>query len=921
MSTKKTRGSSDNDAMGLESDRLIVRRHSHGIRLNDRRVMASLVLGCLTWANPSWAAELSLERLADQYGTDIRPLVQRYCLDCHSAEKMKGDVNLERFTTAGAVRTDTRLWQKVMRQLREGEMPPEKKAQPSVEERNQLIAWVDQFLAADARKRAGDPGLVLMRRLTNTEYNHTIRDLTGVDLRPTRRFPEDSVAGEGFANTGEVLIMAPALLPKYLEAARKVSARAVLTPSGFRFSIMDDRHNWIAEAISRVQAFYARYADAKGRVPLHRYLEATLRYRECASTKNLSLDEFAAPQDLSAKYLRTLWQVFHDPQSDPDVALIAQRWSRLKSGEAQQLVDEIAGRQGKLWKFNDQRSWIIGSIGMYGSYVVPLQDQSNQTQTEANNGPTSPTSFSALFPLAVCFPQVVPVNDDVTVELTLREDEALRRLMLDEQEIQKLDRLWEELLFISRAPADEAYNMREFIGFQPADRHANNDKLALRIPALDQRAAEFETAVTDAEPKHLDAVVEFASRSWRRPLETGEETELRQLYQTLREDRSLLHDQAIRTVLTRILVSPRFLYRVERPIPGEKAVPVSDWELASRLSYFLGSTLPDKELWSLAAKGMLQDAEVLARQTLRMLGGPSAKALTVEFAGQWLQFRGFDEYSDKSETRFPTFTPALRRAMNEESIRFIANLILNDRSVLEIIQADHTFLNEELAKHYNIPDVKGSDWRRVDGMSRYGRGGVLAMGSVLAKQSGALRTSPVLRGTWVVETLLGRELPNPPDNVPQLVEDEVNKDGLTMRQLVERHRNEASCAACHQKIDPYGFALEAYDPIGRHRTKDLNGNPIDAQADPKDGPAFEGLSGLQQYLLAHEDEFLHQFCRKLLGYALGRTVELSDEPLLTEMRKQLESNQYRFSAAVLTIVNSNQFRRHRGQTPQQESSL
>ena len=200
----------------------------------------------------------------------------------------------------------------------------------------------------------------------------------------------------------------------------------------------------------------------------------------------------------------------------------------------------------------------------------------------------------------------------------------------------------------------------------------------------------------------------------------------------------------------------------------------------------------------------------------------------------------------------------------------------------------------------------------MDGVGRYGRGGVLAMGSVLAKQSGALRSSPVLRGTWVVDTLLGRELPNPPAEVPQLAEDEVNAEGLTMREIVERHREDPNCSGCHNKIDPYGFALEAYDPIGRLREKDLNGNRIDTRAELQDGRSFEGLGGLQGYLRKHEAEYLRQFCRKLLGYALGRTVELSDAPLLEEMNAALKRNEYRFSAAVLTIVESSQFRQHRG---------
>jgi hypothetical protein len=303
-----------------------------------------------------------------------------------------------------------------------------------------------------------------------------------------------------------------------------------------------------------------------------------------------------------------------------------------------------------------------------------------------------------------------------------------------------------------------------------------------------------------------------------------------------------------------------------------------------------------------------------------MLSDPRARALAIEFAGQWLQFRAFDQYEGKSESRFPEFTADLRSAMGQEAADFIMEIIRNDRSVLDILQADYTFLNDELAAHYKIPNVEGSSFRLVEGVSQFGRGGIVAMGSVLTKQSGALRTSPVLRGTWVVETLLGREIPNPPDDVPQLASDEVDKDRLTMRQRLERHRSDAACATCHAKIDPYGFALEAYDPIGRLRDEDLLGNSIDAHAEQKNGKSFEGLRGLQTYLLENQDEFIKQFCQKLLGYALGRAVELSDEPLLADMQMQLAQNGYRFSAAVMPIVKSRQFRRHRSRNHPLETS-
>jgi hypothetical protein len=251
--------------------------------------------------------------------------------------------------------------------------------------------------------------------------------------------------------------------------------------------------------------------------------------------------------------------------------------------------------------------------------------------------------------------------------------------------------------------------------------------------------------------------------------------------------------------------------------------------------------------------------------------------------------------------------------MYEEAIRFFTDLFRRDGSVLSILDADHAFVNGELARHYGIPGVEGPDWRRVDGARAYGRGGVLGLSATLAKESGASRTSPTLRGNWVFEVLLGERLPRPPKDVPRLPEDESEGGDLTVRQLVERHSSDASCVGCHVKVDPYGLALEGFDAIGRRRDRDLAGRPIDARTRVQDGAEFDGIDGLRRYLLtARRDAFLRQFCRKLLGYALGRGVQLSDEPLLDEMRRNLEADDYRFSAALEAVVLSRQFREIRG---------
>jgi hypothetical protein len=338
---------------------------------------------------------------------------------------------------------------------------------------------------------------------------------------------------------------------------------------------------------------------------------------------------------------------------------------------------------------------------------------------------------------------------------------------------------------------------------------------------------------------------------------------------------------------------------------------VSAWELANRLSYFLWSSAPDETLKAAAADGTLTQPDVLAAQTRRMMDSPKVRRLAREFGTAWLHLYDFDQSGEKSERHFPTF-PGLKGAMHEETIQFLTDLFQSDRPVLNLIDCDYTYLNGPLAAHYGIPGVTGDAWRRVDGVRALGRGGVLAQASVLSSQSGASRTSPILRGNWLTEVVLGDKLPKPPKDVPRLPEDEATGT-LSVRELTERHSTDPRCAGCHRRIDAFGFSMEAFDAIGRKREMDLAGHRIDTKVRVLDGAEFEGLDGLRGYILhRRSDAFLRQFCRKLLGYALGRSVQLSDGPLVQAMRESLKQHDYRVSAAVETLVRSRQFREIRG---------
>jgi len=520
--------------------------------------------------------------------------------------------------------------------------------------------------------------------------------------------------------------------------------------------------------------------------------------------------------------------------------------------------------------------------------------------------------FRQLFPAALCYTKIVPVDEVVTLTLYYREDDALRRLMLDEAQTAELERLWGELHFVSQ----DAFKLVD--AFEQLWQYATQDADPSAFEPLREpirlRAEQFRRELTNAQPRHLEAVLKFAEDAYRRPLAAAERDELQALYRKLRAE-ELSHEAAVRLTLARTLVSPAFLYRTEKPGPGDRPSPVSDWELATRLSYFLWSSAPDAELRSVAAGGKLREPKTLAAQTRRMLKDPKTRRLATEFGTAWLHLYDFREMDEKSERHFPAFK-GLRDSMHEETVRFFTALFQQNGRVLDVLEADHTFVNVDLAKFYGLPAPQAGasedGWLRVTGLKAAGRGGVLGQAAVLAKQSGASRTSPILRGNWTAEVLLGDKLPRPPKDVPRLPEDE-SSETLTVRQLTEKHSNDLKCFGCHRQIDPYGFALESFDAIGRRRETDLGGHSIDTKTRVIDGTELDGLDGLRNYLVTkRRDAFVRQFCRKLLGYSLGRGVQLSDRPLIEELSAKLKKDDYRLAPLVEAVVLSRQFREIRG---------
>jgi hypothetical protein len=419
-------------------------------------------------------------------------------------------------------------------------------------------------------------------------------------------------------------------------------------------------------------------------------------------------------------------------------------------------------------------------------------------------------------------------------------------------------------------------------------------------------------AQSHAEAGHLDHALEFASRAWRRPLSDTEKTRLKDFYLQSRTSHKLDHDDGVRAVLARVLVSPAFLYRVETVAgPAERAL--TDWELASRLSFFLWSSIPDDELRRAAAAGELSNPTLLAAQVKRMTADPKARRLATEFFGQWLGFYRFDEFRGVDTGRFPEFTEEVKTAMYDEAVSTFEYVVRHERPVKEIINADYTFLNQPLAKFYGIEkDVTSTDGVvKVEGANAFNRGGVLRLGSVLTTTSAPLRTSPVKRGDWVLRRILGTPTPPPPADAGSLPSDPAAFGGLTLRERLDVHKRNATCANCHTRIDPMGFPLEAFDAVGRTRTAYQDGTAVDVTGELPDKSTISGVEGLLGYLEKKDAQVMKTLSRKMLGYALGRTVLASDRALVDELIAA--GDEASFSDLAIKIVSSRQFRNRQGE--------
>jgi hypothetical protein len=512
-------------------------------------------------------------------------------------------------------------------------------------------------------------------------------------------------------------------------------------------------------------------------------------------------------------------------------------------------------------------------------------------------------AFRALFPPAALFEPIVPRDAQGSLFMFHREDEPLRRLLLDEAGRSELDRLWDELHFVS----DDAFaNETMYDGLlhyyhQPSEPPLMFFYIETVGDRVRAEKAQLLAAKAAAEPIHLEQLRTFASKAWRRPLTPDEHQDLLGAYHSDRSQ-GMDHDPALRAALARVLSSPWFLYRAEQPAPSDHWQPVSGRELATRLSFLVWDSIPDDELQRVADR--LHEPAILQAQLDRMLRDSRVSGMAEEFGARWLGVRDFVSNHGRSLKDFPEFTSKLRDALAEEPVRFFEDAFRNDRPVSELITSDAAVLNDVVAAFYGIPNVVGSHWQRIENVASFGRGGLLGFGAVLAKQSAAARTSPIKRGAWLAH-LIGDRLPKPPATVPPLPE--TPPDGLTVRELTERHRDDANCASCHVRIDPYGFPFERFNAIGKLRPANEM-KASESASTLRDGTSMKDFGDIRHYIAdKRREDLLRALARKLTGYALGRAILPSDRALIEEVGRSMIAGG-RWSDALGVLVRSDQFR-------------
>jgi hypothetical protein len=794
------------------------------------------------------------------FTTQVEPFLAKNCYACHNEKLKTADLSLSKFKTDPAVAEHADTWEKVSERIQNGTMPPKGMPRPPQSDIETVTRWIREELGRAEQATKPDPGRVTARRLNRAEYNNTVRDLLGVDFRPADDFPQDD-SGYGFDNIGDVLSLSPVLMEKYLKAAESVVRAALFGPEQRKPTVL-------------------RYQPPDRQFPL---LPKAL--------KDYDLTGLSMPNAMHT--------TMRFPAEGEYRIRVALEGRRPNGSEPVHIGVWVDGKQVHVLdidaKSDGQSIDLFGAQGEFKQHVTAGDHWIAASLVRLYEG--LPPSYEGPNPSKRPIPP---------------EPDPMRFLKIPEaatpEQIADLKKKAEDRVARFKVPANRVWiHYLEALG--PYNQSTSPSEASSRKIFT---CGHVDGKHTAACPRRI--VTDFARRAFRRPVSQGELQPYLKLVRDARAQGSAFNE-AIGVGLQAVLVSPDFLFRIETEEPvGKGAVAdesrrLTQFTLAARLSYFLWSSTPDDELLRIAEQGTLRKPEVLQAQVRRMLKDPRAKALVDNFAGQWLELRRLESVTPDRE-KFPMWDDYLRMSMRQETELFFENIVRQDLSVLDLLDAKYTFLNEKLANFYGIPGVQGADFRKVD-LTGTQRGGVLTHASVLTVSSYATRTSPVLRGKWILENLLNAPIPPPPPNVPALDEEKIGASG-SMRTQMEAHRANPVCASCHSKMDPLGFAFENFDGIGHWRTQDGK-FPIDASGTLPDGRSFKGPDELKTILKSDKTVFAECVTDKLLTYALGRGLERYDRRTVKQIAEHAAAQDYRFSSIVLEIVNCLPFQMRRGE--------
>ena len=744
-----------------------------------------------------------------------RALIDRYCVTCHSERRKTAGLSLKQIDIAH-VGEDGQLWEKVVRKLRTGAMPPSDRPQPSTEDRMALLSWLETSLDEAAAAKPNPGRTETLRRLNRTEYQNSIRDLLALDIDAKSFLPPDE-SGHGFDNV-TVGDLSPTLLDRYISAAQKIS----------RLAIGSTQTSLQSEVI-RVAGDVTQEEHVPG-LPI--------------GTRGGIVVPFTFAQD-----------------GDYEVQI---RLARNRTG-------------------------YVGGLREPGAHELELLLDRRSVATFKVEKPPDGEDHLRVDGHLKTRISVMAGPHDLGVTFLKRSSSLI------ETERQPLLSHFNETRHPRLTPAVYEISVTGPYAATGVDDTPSRRRIFVCRPA--------KPTEEDEEPCAREILSTLMRRAYRRSIAEADLVGPMDFYRDARTETDF--DAGIGKALSAVLMNPAFLFRVESDpdlVVSGTAYRIGDIELASRLAFFLWSSIPDDELLDAAIRGELSRPDELERQARRMLPDPRAYNLATNFVGQWLRLRNLEAVSPNVRL-YPDFDDNLRQAFRTETELFVDSVLREDRSVLDLLKADYTFLNERLAKHYGIPNVYGSRFRRVSIGEDSKRGGLLRHGSVLAVTSYATRTSPVIRGVWVLDNIFGAPPPPPLPNVPALEENSVAAN-LPMRERLRAHRNSPVCSSCHRTIDPVGFALENFDAVGRWRDHVGDTGPVDVSGALPGVGEFNGVDGLEAGLLSRPDLFAGTLTEKLLTFALGRGVEYYDAPAIRKILRDAEPNRYRLSSLVLGIIKS-----------------